>query len=185
MKRPHRNDRNAFTLIELVASAVLTVMMMAGLLGIVWSTVRESNELRQSAISRFPVTHLAEQLRIDFHNAQGMSIDSGGVTLHGFLGRDPETLQPMLVPDSVRYEVRRAAGRSVLTRISNLTGTDPVWFGFGSLRVQPLAESDPEGDLLPAAESGGLPEAPLSFRVVMQADDGQILWREVIHHHDD
>lgn len=180
-----RIQRNGFTLIELVASAVLTAMLMAGLLGVVWSAVRESNQLRQSETTRFPVTQLVSQLRHDFHNARGMRVDAAGVTLHGFLGRDRRTMQPTLAPGRVRYESRRAAGRNVLTRVSSSSDAEPIWFGFGTLLVEPLAETDDEGELLPLAETGGLPEVPPSFRVVMLGDQGQVLWREVIHHHAD
>ena len=43
----HR-QRHAFTLIELVASAVLTAILMVTLMGVVWSAVRESSQLAQS-----------------------------------------------------------------------------------------------------------------------------------------
>ncbi len=181
-RRP--NSRTAFTLIELVASAVLTAMMMAGLLSIVWSAVRDSNQLRNAQTSRFPVTHLIDQMRTDFLNARGMAIDSRGVTLHGFLSRDPKTRQPLMTPGRVRYEIRDAAGRLVLTRTSATGSAEPAWFGLAALRIEPLSESDPDSGLLPEPETGGLPEVPLSFRVTMISDQGQILWREVIHHHE-
>ena len=103
-------------------------MMMAALLSVVWSAVRELNQLRQSETSRFPVTRLVEQIRTDFQNARGMAIESSGVTLHGFPGRDPRTLQPLLIPGRVRYEVRSVGGRGVLTRSVNGNSTEPVWF---------------------------------------------------------
>ena len=181
-RRP--TSRTAFTLIELVASAVLTAMMMAGLLSIVWSAVRDSNRLRNAQTSRFPVTHLIDQMRTDFLNARGMAIDSSGVTLHGFLSRDPKTQQSLMTPGHVRYEIRIAAGRRVLTRSTARGSTEPAWFGLAALRIEPLSESDPESGLLPEPETGGLPEMPLSFRVTMIGDRGEILWREVIHHHE-
>ncbi len=178
-----RDNRNAFTLIELVASAVLTAMMTAGLLSVVWSVVRETSQLREAEASRFPVTCLADQLRSDFQNARGMVVGSGGVTLHGFLGRDGRTLQPLLVAGRVRYEVRNLGGRQVLIRTASGNSSEPVWFGFGALRIEPLAESDPESQVLAEPETGGLPDVPLSFRVTLVGDQGQILWREVIDHH--
>jgi type II secretory pathway pseudopilin PulG len=184
MTTRRRSPRTAFTLIELVASAVLTAMMMAGLLSVVWSTVRDTNQLRQSETSRFPATLLIDQMRTDFMNARGMAIDSSGVTLHGFLGCDPTTRQPLMTPGLVRYEIRRAVGRSVLMRSTSAGLTEPAWFGLSALRIDPLSESDPENDLLPEPETGGLPEVPLSFRITMVGDQGQILWREVIHHHE-
>lgn len=184
MSRRLRNPRSAFTLIELVASAVLTAMMMAGLLSVVWSAVRDTNQLRQSETSRFPTTALVEQMRTDFINARGMAIDSTGVTLHGFLGRDSKTRQPLMTPGRVRYEIRRAIGRSVLIRSTGIGPGEPVWFGLSALRIEPLSQSDPENELLPEPETGGWPEVPLSFRITMIGDQGQLLWREVIHHHE-
>jgi type II secretory pathway pseudopilin PulG len=183
MRNQRRHHRQAFTLIELVASAVLTAMMMAALMGVVWSAVREQNQLRQSETSRFPTTHLIDRVRSDFQNARGMAIDSRGATLHGFLGRDPKTLQPLLVPGRVRYAIGRIGGRGVLTRTVSGNSPEPVWFGFSAFQIEPLAVSDPENEVLPEPETGGLPEVPQSFRVTMIGDQGQILWREVIHHH--
>ena len=34
------------------------------------------------------------------------------------------------------------------------------------------------------AETGGLPEIPESFRITVRSDDGAIIWREVIQHHE-
>lgn len=184
MNRCRRQTRTAFTLIELVASAVLTAMMMAGLLSIVWSAVRDSNRLRDSAASRFPATHLIDQMRTDFQNARGMSVDASGVTLHGFLGRDPKTNQPLMTLGRVRYETGRALGRNVLLRRDNPKSAEPAWFGVSNLLVEPLSELDTEDELPPEPEAGGLPPVPLSFRVTIVGDQGQVVWSEVIHHHD-
>ena len=84
-----QNDRrNAFTLIELLASAVLTAMMMAGLMGITWSAVRESNQLRVAERQRCSTAILRDQMRYDFQNARGMAVTPAEVVLHGFLGDD-------------------------------------------------------------------------------------------------
>ncbi|MGI9470652.1 MAG: PulJ/GspJ family protein, partial [Rubripirellula sp.] len=99
-----RRGRSAFTLIELVASAVLASLMMAGIFTIVWSALRESAQLQRTAVSQFPPTRLVEQIRIDLQNARGMLVDRTGLTLHGFVGRDPITQRPTLTPGRVRYE---------------------------------------------------------------------------------
>lgn len=184
MSSQHRHHRPAFTLIELVASAVLTAMMMAALMSVVWSAVREQNQLRRTATGRFPATRLIDAMRSDFQNARGMAMDSRGVTLHGFLARDPRTRQPLLVPGRVRYEVGRIGTRGALVRRASGGSPEPVWLGLSALRVEPLAEADPDSAWLPPPETGGLPEVPTSFRVTMIGDQGQILWREVIHHHE-
>lgn len=185
MSNQGNSRRPGFTLIELVASAVLTSMMMVALMSIVWSAVRESKQLRESATSDFPVTHLIDQMRSDFHNARGMAVDSRGVTLHGFIGRDPATRMQQLVPGRVRYELRRVGERSILVRAAAGDVTEAVWHGMSAIRIDAIAEPDPENDLLAAPESGGLPEMPLSFRVTLVGDRRQLLWREVIHHHDE
>ena len=42
-----RQQQAGFTLIELVASAVLTSMMMTAILGIVWSTLKQTQQLQE------------------------------------------------------------------------------------------------------------------------------------------
>ena len=41
----HRQQHTGFTLIELVVSALLTSMMMTAILGIVWSTLKQTQQL--------------------------------------------------------------------------------------------------------------------------------------------
>ncbi len=178
--------RSGFTLIELLASAVLAAMMTAALLSVVWSSVRETNQLRQAEINRWPVTQLVSQMRRDFLNARGMAVTADGVSLYGFLGHDRRDGSPTLRAGAVRYQPVRAAGRMILVRrASSEDGetSQPVWFGFGTLQIEPLEETDAEDALLHQAVTGGLPPVPGSFRVTMLADNGKVLWREVIHHH--
>lgn len=184
MNTRYRHRRAAFTLIELVASAVLTAMLMAGLLSVVWSAARDTNQLRRTESSRFPATLLINQMRTEFINARGMAIDSSGVTLSGLIGQDPKTRQPTMTPGLVRYEIRRAIGRNVLWRSSNTAAGEPAWIGVSALRIEPLSEADAENESLPEPATGGMPELPLSFRITMLGDQGQVLWREVIHHHE-
>lgn len=175
--------RRAMTLIELMVSAVLASVMMAALAGIVWSSARETGTLRREAQSHFPVTQLARQLRFDFVNARGMRIDAQGVTLHGFLGTDRPSRRPLFTPAQVRYEISRLGNHLVLLRATE-DHREPVWFGCRSLQIETLELPDPESEAMPQAEAGGLPEIPSRFRVTMTDQDGRVLWREVIHHHD-
>jgi hypothetical protein len=158
--------------------------MMVALTQVVWSSAREAGQLRRATSSRFPITQLAQQMRIDFANARGMVVDSQGVTLHGFLGADPSTQRPLLTPSRVRYEIAKIGQDNVLIR-STATWREPVWLGIQSLRIEPLEQLDRESGNLPAPESGGLPAVPSRFRISMIGDDGQPLWREVIHHGED
>lgn len=185
--KPGRPKRNrGFTLIELLAASVLTAMLMTGLMSVVWSTVRQSNQLRQAEMDQASMTILAERLRIDFQNARGMTLAPDGVLLSGFLG-------PGLTEGRVSYQVRPIAidkdsVERMLVRADSL-GTQPIWLGVDSIRVQPLEiiqrDDDPatsEASMPEAA--GGLAEVPASFRVTLIGRRGRILFREVIHHHD-
>lgn len=177
--------RRGFTLIELIASIVLASMMMAALMNIVWSVLREMNRMQAAETNRFPVTILADQLRHDFLNARGVMADANGMTLHGYLDRDPKTDQASMLAGRVRYEIVASRDSRVLVRRvidKNKGKSEPVWNGVGTLGFEAIVQSQP-GDLLLGAETGGLPPAPGRFRVTMTGADGQILWREVIHHH--
>ena len=174
-------NRTGFTLIELVASAILSVMLMVALMNIVWSTARDTQKLKQDEVTRASVTLLVDRLRVDFQNARGMQFDATGVTLHGFLARDLETLQLTMLPARVRYEVVSMADRRVLVRES-ASLREPVWFGFGAILITPLVQVDGE-DTLTLPETGGLAPVPASFRVTLTGQNGQVLWREVIDHH--
>ena len=162
--------------------------MMAALLGVVWSAIRETSQLRQSELARLPTTQLVAQMRRDFLNARGMLVTSSGVTLHGFLQQDSQRQVDTLRVGRVRYDVvvyRSHRITRLLRRTSGPRGnnSEPVWYGFGSLQIEPLEESDAEDALLALPEAGGLPPVPGSFRVTMLGDQGNVLWREVIHHH--
>ena len=37
---------------------------------------------------------------------------------------------------------------------------------------------------MPLAETGNLAQIPESFRITLRNDDGSILWKEIIHHHE-
>ena len=177
-------DRCAMTLIELVVSALLASLMMTALTSIVWSSARETRHLQRDATSHFPTTQLAQQLRTDFANARGMLAGPQGLTLHGFLGSDPATTRAMLTPGNVRYHVSRINEHPVLIR-STTNSREAVWVGCSSLRIESMAQVDREDEFLPQPESGGLPDIPARFRVILFDEDGQVLWREVVHHHED
>ncbi len=176
--------RCGMTLIELIVSALLAALMMTALTSIVWSSARDTQRLQREATGRFPITQLAQQMRTDFANSRGMSLDQRGITLHGFLGSDPQSHRPMLTPGRVRYELERLANRSILIRTDS-ESREPVWYGCSSLVVESMDQTDREDRLLPSAESGGLPPMPTRFRVTLIGEDGHILWREMIHHHED
>ena len=143
------------------------------------------NRMQAAEANRFPVTILADQLRQDFINSRGVLADTNGITLHGYLDRDAETDQTSMRAGRVRYEVVTLRdSRKLVRRIvgKSTARGETIWYGVGALSFESLEDSQP-GDLLLGAETGGLPPAPGRFRVTMTGADGQILWREVIHHH--
>jgi hypothetical protein len=148
------------------------------------SATRELRQLQQQASLRFPTTQLAQQLRVDFTNARGMLVDAQGVTLHGFLGSNPRTTRPMMTPGRIRYQIARVADRNVLIRITP-NSREPVWVGCSLLRVESMDQVGSEDELLPQPESGGLPNVPAKFRLILVGDDRQVLWQEMIHHHEE
>ena len=181
-----RRRRRAFTLIELVASAVLAAMMMIALVNVIWSAARDTRQLRDEQLTRASVTLLIDRLRADLHNARGISFDAGGITLHGFIGEDPTTLGSTLLLATVRYESVRIGEHQALLRRHSEGGRstrEPIWIGCRGLKIEPLAEMDPEDADLPDPAAGDLPPIPSSFRVTLLGHKGHILWREVVHHH--
>jgi hypothetical protein len=163
-------------------------MMMAGLFSVVWSTVRETSQLRESEITRWPATQLIEQMRHDFQNARGMIVTPTGVSLHGFLDQDLRTRIPTLRSGSVHYELADQSGRRFLMRtVTGASGSrrEPVWMGLGSLQIESLSQTDEEDALLLEPETGGLPLVPATFQVTLLGERSQVIWREVIHHHAD
>jgi Tfp pilus assembly protein PilV len=61
----HRQQHTGFTLIELVVSALLTSMMMTAILGIVWSTLKQTQQLQRDESRQSSPAALTRQLRMD------------------------------------------------------------------------------------------------------------------------
>ena len=180
----HRQPHTGFTLIEMVVSALLTSMMMTAILGIVWSTLKQTQQLQREESRQSSPAALTRQLRMDFMNARGMQVDANGVTLHGFLSRESSGRTISLSAGRVQYALRKVNGKRLLARTIDGNKWEPLWIGFGALSIDPLAFTERDEDTLPLAETGGLPEIPESFRVTIRNDDGTIIWKEVIHHHE-
>ena len=179
--------RTAFTLIELVASAVLAAMMMIALMNVVWSATRDARQLRAADLTRSSTTLLTDRLRADFKNARGITTAGGLITLQGYLSENAKTSVAEFLPATVQYASAQAGKhRLLIRRIIGPSGskTEPVWIGFGALQVEPLADVDPQDVEEPDPAAGGLPPLPASLRVTLTSQNGEILWREVLHHHE-
>ena len=185
--RRHPN-RRGFTLIELVASAVLTAMLTAALMSVVWSAFKHSAQLRQSESWRASTAQLGRQLRRDFQNARGMAVTPTTITLHGFLDHDRRNGLPTMRPGTVRYSWLSIDGRKLLVRNTegpSGSSRSVIWIGCDRLTVEPFDVTSAEDALVPHPVTGGLPSMPGSFRLAMIGEQGRVLWREVIHHHED
>lgn len=181
-----KHDRLAFTLIELVISALLTSIMMVALLSVLWSSLRQGTMLDKNKVGQFPMTSVAEQLRIDFQNARAYSVDTRGVSIAGFLGSDIETGIASFTPAVVRYETVALGEQLVLVRrdlTRGTAGTEVVRLGVGAIQFQSLVESL-DGEVAQVFQPGFKP-MPAQFRLGLIAQNGGILFREVIHHHDE
>jgi prepilin-type N-terminal cleavage/methylation domain-containing protein len=180
----NRQQQAGFTLIELVASAVLTSIMMTAILGIVWSTLKQTQQLKRNATQQASSVTLAQNLRIDLQNARGMQITPDGITLHGFLARDNASRSTSLRAGRVRYALRKVNNRRMLARKSDGGPWEPLWIDFGAISIEPLSFREADDENLPLAETGGLPEIPESLRITVRSDDGTIIWREIVQHHE-
>ena len=157
---------------------------MAALLSVLWSSLRQSNELGIAEVEEFPITSLANLVRNDFQNARGVSVDASGITLQGFLGSDPATGLATMTPARVRYEIQMVGKHSVLVRRDSngeSINSGVCRIGVQSILFEPLSDSNDESS--DTTQTGGLPPIPVSFRITLVGTKSQILFREVIHHH--
>lgn len=188
-------SRRAFTLIELVVSALLAALMLVALLNITWAAYRESQELTRNDLDRAAVGQLVDLIVADVQNARGMNAGPNQLALHGFLGRGlPGTpdLVPSMLPGSITYDVIVIGQTRTLVRRSVGAAGDVVqlaWKGFGGFQVDVLqTELEPDeldGEAItPPVETGGLAPIPPVIRLTMTSQSGRVLHREVIHHHE-
>lgn len=176
--------RDAFTLMELLASAVLSSLLLLG----VSSLLRGSfQELRFASDQKknFPTTdRLSAWIRRDFQNAQAMVASSTEVQLHGFIAVDPDSGTPLHRLATVRYFIRdgvlfrqQQAGRATTRR-----QPVPMWSGVAGIRVLTI-QQDEEPSVSLAAARGGLPAMPATVQVELQAENGVPFLSETILHH--
>ena len=144
-----------------------------------------NNEADRAIAARGTAERIAgridRQMRTDFLNARGMEVNENGVTLHGFVARDPSDKSISLGRGRVRYALREVNGRRLLARTSDAKTWEPLWVGFGDLSIEPLSQTEADSDEMPLAETGNLAQIPESFRITLRSDDGSILWKEIIH----
>ena len=113
-----------------------------------------------------------------------MQITPDGITLHGFLARDNASRSTSLRAGRVRYALRKVNNRRMLASKSDGGPWEPLWIDFGAISIEPLSFREADDENLPLAETGGLPEIPESLRITVRSDDGTIIWREIVQHHE-
>ena len=166
MRRTQPTPRRGFTLIELIAAATLTAILMVA----VALTLRQSlaDAAMADAVRAARSPHLLESLLAqDIGNARGLASAAGEAVLTGYLASDPATGQPTLGRATVVYRIDR--GR--LLRIERSGGqirTDLLWLGVAGLAFDAAAEEDSGTQPQAASETGGLPPiaGPVSVRIV-------------------
>lgn len=190
VRKSHKaaRPRRAFTLIELVVSAVLMTIMMSALLSILWASLRQSSELKIADVDQASTSILADQIRRDVQNARGFSLTDRGFVLRGFLSSDRATGLPAMTAATVRYDVSRVNGRGILYRRESNPGpinSGAMRVGVAMIAMQPLADVVVDGDLELPPETGGLSPMPSAVRVLLVSQNGRVLIDEVIEHHAD
>ena len=173
------SKRSGFTLIELVASVVLTAMISVALVNIVWSTLQQTTQLKKQERNHWPVTLLVEQLRRDFQNAQSIAVVDDKLRIEGYVAQDPISGQGLLQAGIVEYVIVPTGSGSVWVRkqVDTTSVAEPVWYGFGAVRVVPVVSADQESNSLDGAVA-----VPKVFQVILTNDQQQVIWQEVIHH---
>lgn len=179
-------SRTAFTLIELIVSAILASMLFVALMNIVWAAHQDVRQLKVADRDLASNTILVDQMRLDFQNARGMLAAPGKITLNGFLSRDQRTLQPTYRLGRVQYSITPFGEDGLLVResISNSgTTLQPMWVGIASMQVEPLVFANRSEQDLPDPAAADLPDVPFSFRITIRDRNGKAIWQEVVNHH--
>ncbi len=146
-------NRRGFSLIEMLAAAALSAVLMIGLMAVIASVGRTRRafaaQTEQSAWS----AGVADLLRFDLRNAQTVKAGPNALTLTGTGALDARTLAPSHRPVRVEYALRTAAGRSWLVRrqtdldvLSNANAwSEAVCPGVAAFAVQLLPDPVPAG----------------------------------------
>src|SRR5688500_13964609 len=97
--------RRGFTLVELLASAALSALLMLAVLQVIASVVRSRAALaRESSAAPLPWrADLLDTLRFDLTNGRDVRFEPGRVTIVGHGSLDPGTLSPRHEPAEVAY----------------------------------------------------------------------------------
>ncbi|MFK7821664.1 MAG: type II secretion system protein [Planctomycetaceae bacterium] len=177
--------RRGFTLVEMLAAAIVISMLLAALVGFSHTTARQVKRAGRIR-KQFPSTAiLREQITRDVRNADGFTNLGSGVVLFGALASNPATGQGTHKLAQVTYRIDKVRGLNVLVRAeqSGQGGGHRriVWMDAGSISFQPVGGQAVVGSKrgLNGALSPMSPAIDVSF---FDADGTTILGERIRHH---
>jgi type II secretory pathway pseudopilin PulG len=118
--------RNGFTLVELMAASIATVILVGAVFGVLGGITRDRQKLVAARLSdRSAVDSVVELLRHDLLSATSLRNADGTVVLHTFNRLDPDGLEPTERPTIVTYRVEDEGSIPCLLR-RQVTIDEPV-----------------------------------------------------------
>lgn len=102
--------RRGFTLIEILATTALAALLLLAGFKVIASFGRARTTLARQEAARSYVPEVADLLRLDLANARYMKARPNELTLTGYCGLDPDTLDPNHRPVTVRYHLAGTGG---------------------------------------------------------------------------
>jgi prepilin-type N-terminal cleavage/methylation domain-containing protein len=167
VKPQTQTSRNAFTLLELLVSSVLTAILMVALLSLLRSVARTSRQVEQLQVATASKEILESQLTFDLKNARGARKGPNELVLFGFLARDRNGM-PTLQPSYVGYKIQpvglvRWQSATPSPRASDKSDRTLIWHGAANMtaHVDTPIDDSASSDIV-KLQAGGL--LPMSAR---------------------
>ena len=153
--------RRGFSLIEMLAAAALSAVLMIGLLAVIAGVGRTRRAFAERTEQAAWSAGVADLLRTDLRNAQTIKVGANQLTLTGTGALDAQTLAPTHRPVRIEYSLQTAAGQSWLIRrqvdldvLSTANSwSEPVCPGVASFAVEPIPDPLPAGAPKPPADA--------------------------------
>ena len=153
--------RRGFSLIEMLAAAALSAVLMIGLLAVVSSVGRTRRAFAERQEQSGWSAGVADLIRFDVRNARTITAAANRLTLTGTGALDAATLVPTHRPVRVEYSLQQAAGQSWLVRrqtdldvqSNRNSWSDAVCPGVAAFAAEPLrdgADAKQPADAVPA-----------------------------------
>lgn len=142
-----KNNRNAFTLIEMVIAMVVLTFIMAGIFGLMRSTTQAAVEIKKSEVSSSQVVALTQLLRDIF----GSLPKSSQIKLEIIEGTDPQVQELTIVeaPNLLAYRPEKISKSDTTFGLQRMDQDN-----YTDVKDQLLAFSFTQEDLIDEDESG-------------------------------